>query len=79
MQIDLPQDLVERIQKRRSIEQLESDAEAIRKALDVLDWQDQERRAIQEGIEAWCAGDTQDLDEFDTEFRAQNGIPRGDT
>jgi len=36
---------------------------------------DQERQAIQEGIDAWRAGDTQDFDEFDEEFRAKNGIP----
>jgi hypothetical protein len=49
--------------------------EVIRKALDSLDWQDQERQAIQRGIDAWCAGDTKDIDQFDAEFHAQNGIP----
>jgi Arc/MetJ-type ribon-helix-helix transcriptional regulator len=78
MQIDLPQDLVERIQKRRDVEKLESDAEAIRKALDALEWQDRERQAIQAGIDAWRASDTQDIDAFDAEFRAQNGIRRAE-
>ena len=78
MHIDLPQDIVDRVQKRASLDKLESAAEVIRKALDSLDWQDQERQAIQQGIDAWRAGDTQDFDQFDAEFRAENGIPRAD-
>jgi predicted transcriptional regulator len=74
MHIELPQDLVERVQKRAAAANGASEAEVIRQALDSLDWQDRERQAIQEGIDAWRAGDTQDFDEFDTEFRAQNGI-----
>jgi predicted transcriptional regulator len=74
MQIELPQDIIERVQKRAAATSGVSEAEVIRKALDSLDWQDQERTAIQEGIEAWRAGDTQDFDEFDAEFRDKNGI-----
>jgi predicted transcriptional regulator len=74
MHIELPQDLVERVQKRAAAANGASEAEVIRQALDSLDWQDQERQAILEGIDAWRAGDTQDFDEFDAEFRAQNGI-----
>jgi predicted transcriptional regulator len=74
MHIELPRDLVERVQKRAAAANGASEAEVIRQALDSLDWQDQERQAIQEGIDAWQAGDTQDFDEFDAEFRAQNGI-----
>ncbi|MEX0642688.1 MAG: ribbon-helix-helix protein, CopG family [Pirellulales bacterium] len=74
MQIDLPQDLVERVQKRAAAGNCATEAEVIRRALDSLDWQDQERKAIQEGIDAWRAGDAQDLDVFDAEFRARNGL-----
>lgn len=74
MQIDLPKDLVERVQKRAAAAKGASEAEVIRQALDSLDSQDQERQAIQEGIDAWRAGDTQGFDEFDAEFRAANGM-----
>ena len=78
MHIDLPQDIVERVQKRAAAGNGATEAEVIRKALDSLDWQDQERQAIQEGIDAWRAGDTQDLDQFDAEFRTRNGIQQAD-
>jgi predicted transcriptional regulator len=71
--IELPQDLVERVQKRAAAAN-GAEADVIRQALDSLDWQDRERQAIQEGIDAWRAGDTQDFDEFDATFRAENGI-----
>jgi predicted transcriptional regulator len=74
MQIDLPQDIAERLQTLARLEKLESEVEAIRKALDVLDSQERERRAIQAGVDAWHCGDVQDFDEFDSEFRARNGI-----
>ncbi len=74
MQIDLPQDIVERVQRRAAAGHGATEAEVIRRALDSLDWQDQERQAIQEGIDAWRAGDVRDFDEFDAEFRAKNGI-----
>lgn len=74
MQIDLPQDIMDRVQKRAALDRLESEVAVIRKALDVLDWQDRERHAIQEGIDAWRAGDFQELELFDAEFRTKNGI-----
>ena len=77
MQFDLPQDIVERVQKRVALVGGATEAEVIRQALDSLDWQDQERQAIQAGIDAWRAGDVQDFDEFDDEFRAKNGIRAG--
>jgi hypothetical protein len=46
--------------------------------LDSSDWQDQERQAIQEGIDAWRAGDTQDFDQFDAEFRARDRIQQAE-
>jgi hypothetical protein len=69
MQIDLPQDLVGRVQKRAASGDGATEADVIRRALDSLDWHDQERQAIQEGIDAWRAGDTQELDEFDDIIR----------
>ena len=74
MHVELPQDLVERVQKRAAAGYGETVADVIRRALDSLDWHDQERQAIQEGIDAWRAGDTQELDDFDAEFRTKNGI-----
>ncbi len=73
MQIELPQDILERVRKRAAAGDGITETEIIRKALDSLDWHDQERQAIQEGIDAWRAGDTQDFDDFDAEFRATNG------
>jgi predicted transcriptional regulator len=74
MQIELPQDIVERVQRRAAAGCGATEAEIIRQALDSLDWQDQERQAIQEGIDAWRTGDVQEFAEFDVEFRAKNGI-----
>ena len=74
MQIDLPQDIIERVQQRAAISQGATEADVIRKALDSLDWQDNERQAIQEGIDAMNEGRVQDFDEFDHEFRQKNGI-----
>lgn len=74
MQIELPQDLVDRVLRRTASGYASSEADVIRMALDSLDWQDQERLAIQEGIASWHAGETQSLDEFDCEFRSSNGI-----
>ena len=74
MHIDLPPDIIARVQKRAADSSGASEADVIRRALDSLDWQDQERAAIQEGIDAWRAGDAQDFDDFDADFRAKNGI-----
>lgn len=76
MRIDLPQDLTERLQKRVAADVGATEVDVIRRALDSLDWRDEERRAIQEGISAWRAGDTQSFEEFDADFRAKNGIAR---
>jgi hypothetical protein len=74
MQLELPSELVERVRKRVAASNGATEAEVIRMALDSLDWQDKERQAIQEGIDAWRAGDVRSIDEFDAEFRAKNGI-----
>ena len=74
MQIELPRDIVERVQQRAAAGRGGTEVDVIRQALDLLDWHDQERQAIQEGIDAWRAGDVKPFDEFDREFRALNGI-----
>lgn len=75
MHLELPQDLIDRVHQRAAASDGATDADVIRRALDSLDWQDQERRAILEGIEAWRNGDVQEFAEFDREFRAKNQIP----
>lgn len=74
MQIELPHDIVDRDQKRAAADNGATEAEVIRKALDSLDWQDQERQAIQEGIDAWRAGRVTPLRDFHQEIRSQFGI-----
>jgi Arc/MetJ-type ribon-helix-helix transcriptional regulator len=77
MQIELPPDIADRVKRRAALDRLASEVEVIRKALDSLDWQDQERQAIQHGIDAWRAGDTKDFDQFDADFRPPNAIKSG--
>lgn len=74
MSIEFPQDIIDRVQQRAAASKGVSEADVIRQALDTLDWQDHERLAVQEGIDAWRAGDMQDLDAFDAEFRVANEI-----
>ena len=74
MHIDLPQDLIERVQQHVAILQGANEADVIRKALDSLDWQNGERQAIQEGIVAMNEGRVQDFEQFDREFRQEHGI-----
>ncbi len=74
MTYQLPPEIDQRIQSQLALGIYGTPAEVLTSALDALDQRNEERRAIQEGIAAWRAGDTQDLDEFDAEFRAKNGI-----
>jgi Arc/MetJ-type ribon-helix-helix transcriptional regulator len=74
MTYQLPPDIDERIQSQIALGIFSTPAEVLTSALDALDQIHEERRAIQEGINAWRAGDTQDLDQFDAEFRSANGI-----
>ena len=74
MQINLPDDLTQRVKQRAAVTAGVSEVDVIRKGLDALDWQDSERVAIAEGIDAMNEGRVQDFDEFDREFRAKNGI-----
>jgi hypothetical protein len=75
MHLELPQELIDRVQQRTAATSGVTEADVIRQALDSLDWHDQERLAIEAGIDAWRSGDVQELAEFDREFRAKNGIP----
>ncbi len=72
MQMELPDDIIQRV-KQRAVSGV-SEADVFRKGLDALDWQDNERAAIQEGIGDMQAGHVQEFDEFDREFRQQHGI-----
>ena len=74
MHIDLPQDLIERVQQHVAFLSGANEADVIRKALDSLDWQNSERQAIQEGIVAMNEGLVQDFEQFDREFRQAHGI-----
>jgi Arc/MetJ-type ribon-helix-helix transcriptional regulator len=76
MNYQLPPELDERIQSQLALGLYATPAEVLAEALNALDERNAERRAIQEGIDAWRAGDTQDFDQFDAEFRAQNGARR---
>lgn len=74
MQIELPQDLLERIQQRALAAKGESEADVIRRALDLLDWQESEATAIQEGLDDLNKGDVMPYDQFAKEFMAKNKI-----
>jgi Arc/MetJ-type ribon-helix-helix transcriptional regulator len=74
MTYQLPPEIDLRIQSQLALGLYRTPAEVLTSALDALEQRNEERRAIQEGIDAWRAGDTQDLDEFDAEFRSANGI-----
>ena len=75
MQIELPDDVTQRVKQRAAATAGVSEVDIIRKGLDALDRQDIERVAIQEGIDAMNDGRVQDFKEFDREFRKKNGIP----
>ena len=74
MTYELPPELDQRIQSQLALGLYNSPADVLTDALNALDQRNSERRAIQAGLDAWRAGDTQDLDEFDAEFRAKNGV-----
>jgi len=74
MQIEIPQDLFERVQQRAAMLQGLSGADVIRRALDSMDRMDHERQSIQIGIDAWRARDVQEFAAFDRKFRSANGI-----
>ena len=72
--MEIPIDLIQRIRQR--IAPGQSAADVIRAALDALDQFDQERAAIQVGIDAMHAGEMEDWEDFDRRFRDDNGIER---
>lgn len=74
MHIDLPQDVVDRLRLRADEDRGVTEVDVIRCALDSLDWQDSERCAIQQGIDAMREGRMRDFDDFDQEFRDDGGI-----
>ena len=65
MQIDIPQDLFERLRDRASISDGDTEADVIRRALDSLEWQDAERAAIQEGREQLHDAVNHGIDQLD--------------
>lgn len=74
MQIDLPDDVLQRVKQRAAATVGVSEIDIIRKGLDALDRQELEIVAIQEGIDAMKDGWIQDFEDFDREFREKNGI-----
>lgn len=74
MTYQLPPEIDQRVQSQLALGIYHTPAELLTDALDALDQRNRERQAIQQGIDAWRAGDTQELDQFDAEFRAKNGI-----
>lgn len=69
MQIDIPNELLKRLQQRSA-----DPIEAIREALDSLDARDRELAAIQAGLDSADAGNVKPLHVFDQDFRARNGL-----
>lgn len=69
MQIDIPNDLIERLKERS-----EDPVDAIRQALDSLDVRDREVAAIRAGLASADAGKVRPLGDFDRDFRERNGI-----
>jgi hypothetical protein len=74
MQINLPDDLANKIRQRTSGAPGVTEIDVIREALDSLDWRDAERLAIQEGIRAMEEERMRPFEEFDREFRERNKI-----
>ena len=62
MHIELPDEIVQRVKQR--VAAGDTEADVIRKGLDALDFQDSERAAIQEGIDAMNEGRVQDFERF---------------
>jgi len=76
MLYQLPPDIQQRLQIRIQNGTDSSQDDILRHALDALDWQDEERIAIQEGIDDMEAGRVRPLREFDREFRDQKNVPQ---
>ncbi|PHS19038.1 MAG: hypothetical protein COA78_01355 [Blastopirellula sp.] len=76
MQIDIPNDLLQRIQQRVASTNSESEIDTIRQALDALDRQDKECLAIQAGIDAMNQGRVKSFQDFDHAFREKHKLSR---
>ncbi len=76
MPYQLPPDIQQRVQIRLECGTDSSQDDVLRRALDALDCLDEERIAIQEGIDDMEAGRVRSLRKFDDEFRDQNNIPQ---
>lgn len=70
--MELPTDLIHRIRQRMAPGQTEADL--IRAAFNALEQMDQERLAIQVGIDAMQAGEMEEWEDFDKRFRGNNRI-----
>lgn len=72
MHIDLPTDLLQRVEK------LAADGEdvsaVIAKGIERLEWEAREVAAVQEGIDAYERGESEPLEDFDRRFREEHGI-----
>jgi Arc/MetJ-type ribon-helix-helix transcriptional regulator len=74
MPYQLPPDIDQRVQSQIALGIYSTPAEVLNEALDALERRNADIEAIREGINAWHRGEVQDLDKFDSEFRARNGI-----
>jgi len=74
MPYQLPPDIQQRIRVHLEVGSGDSEDDVLRRALDALDWQEEEVRAIGQGIEDMEAGRVRPLREFDKEFRARKNI-----
>ncbi len=71
MPYQLPPDIQQRIKSYLEVGSGDSEDHVLRLALDALDWQEEEVRAIGQGIDDMEAGRVRPLREFDKEFRTQ--------
>ncbi len=69
IKIEIPLELFERLRQRSP-----DPVEAIREALDQMDYRDREVAAIKAGLEAADAGRVKNLEQFEHDFRARNGL-----
>jgi predicted transcriptional regulator len=76
MQIELPTDLVSRVQTKAALLGA-SEAEVIQRALDSLEKVERERlevEAVLDGVAAYERGDHEPWEDFSKRFRQENGI-----
>jgi Arc/MetJ-type ribon-helix-helix transcriptional regulator len=74
MPVELAPDVWDEIQRQISMEGYSSADEVVRDALAALR-REEDLRAIQAGIDDMKAGRVTSLEDFDREFRQQNGMP----